>query len=874
LALPRPAAGADGAAAEPGEHDVVVASELAARLQGFAQSQHVTVNTLVQGAWALLLGRYGGCSEVVFGMTTAGRPGELAGVERMVGLFINTLPRRVALDDTAPVGDWLRGLQGRQAEEQQHGWCSLVDIQHWSGIASGAALFDTLVVFENYPVAASLRDGAAARAAGLRVTSGRTIEQVHYPLYLAVMPGGAMVLRFGYRGDLFDAATIERLAGHFVRLLEELVADPARRVSEVSLLGEAERRQLVTEWNDTGVAYPDERCLHELFAEQAARAPAAPAVIFQDQTLSYGELDHRANQLAHYLRRHGIGPDTVVGLCVERSPAMIVGVLGILKAGGAYLPLDPGYPAERLGYMLSDAGTPVLVTQEGLIERVPADAVQAVRVVRLDADAAAIAEEPETAPRNGADPDNLAYVIYTSGSTGRPKGVMIPHRGAMNLAQAQCAQLPLGPHDRVLQFASFSFDAAVWDLLMSWRGGAALVMADRHDLLPGEPLLTVLERHAVTTVLLPPSALAALPAAPLPRLATLIVGGEACTPEILAPWLAGRKVLNAYGPTEASVCTTVFGCVADGRTPALGRPLANTRTYVLDNAFEPVPVGVAGELYIGGIGLARGYAGRPALTAERFVPSPFGTGERLYRTGDLVRWRPDGNLEFLGRIDDQVKVRGFRIELGEIEAALAAHAGVRQAAVVAREETDRRLVAYVVPADGATPDVGDLRAHLGRTLPDHMVPQAFVTLASLPLMPNGKLDRKALPAPGPQGAGTDYVAPRNDIEATLARLFAEVLGHPRVGILDNFFELGGDSILCVCLVSLARGHGIGITPRQIFEHQSVGSLAAHAVVSDAVSEAGIISGIAPLTPIQHWFFQQPGPIEHFNQAVLLQVPAN
>jgi thioesterase domain-containing protein len=347
--------------------------------------------------------------------------------------------------------------------------------------------------------------------------------------------------------------------------------------------------------------------------------------------------------------------------------------------------------------------------------------------------------------------------------------------------------------------------------------------------LPGEPLLTVLERHAVTTVLLPPSALAALPAAPLPQLATLIVGGEACTPEVLAPWLGGRTVLNAYGPTEASVCTTMFGCMADGQMPALGRPLANTRTYVLDGALEPAPVGVAGELYIGGAGLARGYAGRSGLTAERFVPSPFGTGERLYRTGDLVRWRADGNLEFLGRRDTQVKLRGFRIELGEIEAALAAHAGVQQAAVVAREEAgDKRLVAYVVPAEAAAPDLGDLRAHLKRTLPDHMVPQAFVTLTSLPLMPNGKLDRKVLPAPDGR-ASADYVAPRNALETTLANLFAEVLGHARVGIHDNFFELGGDSIRAVALCSrISTAPGRKLPVAVLFAGPSVAGVADYA----------------------------------------------
>ncbi|WP_316197127.1 amino acid adenylation domain-containing protein, partial [Bradyrhizobium sp. SZCCHNS3014] len=482
---------------------------------------------------------------------------------------------------------------------------------------------------------------------------------------------GGLAATLIYATDLFEAATIARLADHFVRLLREIAARPEARLSELSLLSAVERQQL-TAWSGKSVAYPQDRCLHELFAEQAARDPGALAVTMDGEELSYGALERRANRLAHHLRRFGVGPDVIVGLCVERSLDMVVGVLGILKAGGAYLPLDPRYPAERLAYMLEDARVPVLVTQAALLERVPATGAI---IVQLDVDASAIAGHPETAPAVSCDADHLAYVIYTSGSTGRPKGVMTSHRGIMNLADAQLDQLPLTASDRILQFASISFDAAVWDLVMSWRVGAALVLADQHDLMPGEPLRELLQRHRVTAVLLPPAALAALPVAPLPDLKILIAGGEACTAELLRPWLAGRRVFNAYGPTESSVCTTVHHC-GDERRPPIGRALPNTRTYVLDAQLEPVPVGVAGELYIGGVGLARGYLHRPGLTAERFVPSPFARGERLYRTGDLTRWRADGVLDYLGRLDHQVKLRGFRIELGEIEAALLAQAGI------------------------------------------------------------------------------------------------------------------------------------------------------------------------------------------------------
>ena len=516
-------------------------------------------------------------------------------------------------------------------------------------------------------------------------------------------------------------------------------------------------------------------------------------------------------------------------------------------AGGAYLPLDPRYPVERLAYMLSDAKVKVLLTQEALGHLPPSGA----SVVQLDADWPAIAKRPDTLPVSGVDADHLAYVIYTSGSTGRPKGVMTSHRGIMNLADAQLARLPLEETDRILQFASISFDAAVWDMVMSWRVGAALVLAEAHDLMPGEPLRDLLLRQRITTALLPPAALAALPPTSLPDLKTLIAGGEACSAELLRPWLAGRQVFNAYGPTESSVVTTMFRCGGD-RKPPVGRPLPNTTVYVLDARMEPVPIGVAGELYIGGAGLARGYLLRPGLTADRFVPNPFATGERLYRTGDLVRWRADG----------------------ELEAALLSQDDVAQAVVVAREEgTAKRLVAYVVPQADTSPDVGELRRALQQMLPDYMVPSAIMRLDRLPLTPNGKLDRSALPEPD-RHRDTDHQPPRNPVETVLAGLFAEVLGLDRVGIHDNFFELGGDSIQSIQVVSRARAAGVAITPRQIFQHQTVATLAHVADQAQTAIETDVVLGATPLTPIQRWFFEQAGPTNHFNQAVLLELPGD
>ncbi|MEH2621947.1 amino acid adenylation domain-containing protein [Bradyrhizobium sp. AZCC 1719] len=823
-----------------------------AALIKLARQEGATLFMALLAAFNVLLARWSGQDDVVVGTPIAGRT--RAETEGLIGFFVNMLALRTDLTGAPSFRDVLRRVKAVALEAYAHQdlpFEKLVEALHPIRDLSREPIFQVVFALQNMPQ-------RPTHMAGLSIEpfdSGAVPAKFDLELSVAEVDGG-LSASLVYATDLFDDSTIERLVGHFGRILDGIVAEPDRRIRELALLGEAERRQLLADWNGPAALYPQDRCLHELFAEQAARRPDAIAVVLEDQTLSYGELERRANRLAHHLRALGVGPDVVVGLCVERSLDMAVGVLGILKAGGAYLPLDPRYPADRLAYMLADAKVTVLLTQEALADRLPAPAA---RLVRLDTDWPDIARQPETPPASGVDADHLAYVIYTSGSTGRPKGVMIPHRGIMNLAEAQLAQLPLAPTDRILQFASISFDAAVWDVVMSWRVGAALVLAEPHDLMPGEPLRDLLIRQRITTVLLPPTALAALPAAALPDLTTLIVGGEACSAEMLRPWLSGRSVLNAYGPTEVSVCTTMFRC-AGNRRPPIGRPLPNARIYVLDQQMEPVPVGVAGELYIGGAGLARGYLLRPGLTAERFVPNPFADGERLYRTGDLVRWRADGELDFLGRLDTQVKLRGFRIELGEIEATLLSDANVAQAVVVAREDAaGKRLVAYVVPRQDAmkdamqdatkdaTPDaafdLGELRRQLQHKLPDYMVPAALVKLDQLPLTPNGKLDRNALPAPD-RHREAEHQPPRNPVETVLAGLFAEILGLERVGINENFFELGGHSLLAMQLVSHVRAAlGVTLPVRVIFMGPTVAEIAVR-------TEEALANEIEAMTPEQ------------------------
>ncbi len=570
-------------------------------------------------------------------------------------------------------------------------------------------------------------------------------------------------------------------------------------------------------------------CVHEIFEQRVNSAPDAIALASSGAALTYRELNERANQLAHYLRARGVGPEALVGVCLQRSFDMIISMLAVLKAGGAYVPLDPTYPQDRLRFMIEDAGLRLMLTSQGLTELLPP---QKAGVICLDKQAEAIALQSKENPSSGVTEKNLAYMIYTSGSTGKPKGVLVQHGGVRNLVLAQAEAFRVRPGSRVLQFASMSFDASVSEVFKTLSAGAELYLEAQSLPLTGPDLSRLLREQSITVVTLPPSALGTLKTEELPALRTLAVAGEACPPELVARWSPGRLFLNAYGPTEITVCATMAECDANGARPAIGRPMRNTQVYVLDSNLRPVPTGEAGELYLCGEGIARGYHNRPELTAEKFIPNPFSDepGLRLYRTGDLGAYLPDGQIDFLGRIDEQVKVRGFRIEPGEIESAINSHAGVKACVVIAREDTpgEKRLVAYFVGEAGSAPSSAELGSYLKERLPEHMLPAAFVMLESLPLSPSGKIDRRALPAPTRRSAQTAVATPRTQLEKVLMRLWREILSVESVGHDDNFFELGGDSLkVAMFLNRLQEELGEVVYVVALFDAPTIAQLAAY-----------------------------------------------
>jgi amino acid adenylation domain-containing protein len=657
--------------------------------------------------------------------------------------------------------------------------------------------------------------------------------------------------RAEFNARLFGAEGVRRFLTHYVRILEQGVANPLVTLGEMDLLSEDEVRRQVWEWNNTAAGYPEGKCVHHLLEERRRLSPDAAAVVFGEEVLSYAELDERAERVAGRLRALGVGPEVLVGLSMGRSVELIVSLFGILKAGGAYVPLDPTYPQERLAFMLEDARVQLLLTQSALRSKLP---VSGVRVVCVDEEGESVADGEPGGTRPAAGPDNLAYVIYTSGSTGRPKGVMVAHRGLCNLMSAQRACFDVQPGERVLQFASLSFDASIFEIIMAVGGGAALCLIGQDAVLPGPGLIEWLREQRIGVATLPPSVLLASPAGELPDLKTIIVAGEACPAELAARWAVGRRFLNAYGPTETTVWASTSGPLDGSRRPDIGRPIANAQTYLLDANLRPVPVGAAGELYVGGLGVARGYLRRPGLTAERFVPDPFSgePGARLYRTGDLARYLPDGRIEYLGRVDNQVKLRGFRIEVGEVEAALEEHPSVRQSVVAAREDTpgNKRLVAYLVADGGRAPSAGELNEFLREKLPPYMVPTAFVVLGEMPLTPNGKVNRAALPAPDSArpDSGAQPSAPRTPVEEVLAGIWAKVLELERVGVDDNFHELGGHSLIATRVLSRVReAFDVELPIRTIFEAPTVAEMAAR--VEATMGTPGP-SGLPPVRPVE------------------------
>jgi amino acid adenylation domain-containing protein len=817
------------------EQGIALSKAATSALRSFARKHQLTLNTLAQAAWGLVLSRYSGRDDVLFGATVSGRPASLPGVETMVGLFINTVPVRVQVSRTESLVKWLQSIQGEQLEAREYEYCALSKVQGWSELPAGTPLFESLLVFENYPVDETLLKTQQE----LRVDRSRTIEQTNYPLTLVAAPGEQFSLRLNYDASRFDRATVARMLGHLEALLEGMLSDAYRRTDDIPMLTGAERRELLVDWNDTQVAHAGPRCVHHMFEGQVEKTPDTVALVFKDRAVTYRELDRWSDRLAHRLAALGVKPNVLVGLFMERGPEMVAGIMGVLKAGGAYVPLPRDYPSQRIQFMLEDSAATVILTQDHLRDQISGGSATVECVDRRGLDDTV----PVSRCRTEVTGDDLAYVMYTSGSTGRPKGTMIEHRSVVNYLTWCTRTYPLADGCGAPVQSSIGFDATITSLI------APLLTGRRVVLLPETQEVEALGAALASDsdfglVKLTPAHLKMLgPMVPPERAAggtrAFVIGGEALVANDVAFWrehAPQTKLVNEYGPTETVVGCCVYEVSAatptSGAVP-IGRPIDNTQLYVLDRRTDPTPVDVPGEIYIGGAGLGRGYLNRPELTAEKFVPNPFSEepGARLYRTGDLGRHRIDGDLEYHGRTDDQVKVRGFRIELGEIESVLTRHPDVRDAVVLARDDRSRgrRLVAYVTSDSETRPTAVELRSHLQAELPSHMVPAVFVMLDTLPLTANGKVDRKALPAPDGtrQELQTSFVAATTDAEQKIAAIWKEAIGIDSIGVDDNFFEVGGDSLVMIEVQwKLKDVFGSDVPLAQMFQHPTVRSLAA------------------------------------------------
>ncbi len=811
---------ADGTPVEPAQIRLELSEQVTARLAARAREHGVTLGTVVQGAWGLLIGRLTARQDVVFGTTVSGRDAEVEGIESMIGLFINTLPTRFRWEPSDTLAGLLGRLQDEQSQLLDHQHLGLAELQRVAGLAGAGELFDTLVVFENYPGATGLADPTGT----LRLTGHEFHDAVHYPLALIVKPGRRLDLRLKHHAQRLDADAVRRIADRLSRILHALAADPGQSVADVDLLSAEELRDA----HPTGERRDiPGTTLAAAFASQVARSPQATAVVYEGETLAYSELDARAGELARRLTARGARPGTVVAVAVPRSAELMVALLGVLKSGAAYLPVDVDYPADRVAHMLADSGAATVVTTSATAPQLPSGHA----LLLLDAPESEEGPAPLT-----AHPDDPAYLIYTSGSTGRPKGVVVTHRAILNRLAWMQDEYRLTAADRVLQKTPASFDVSVWEFFWALCEGAAVVLARPDGHRDPAYLAELIREQRITAMHFVPSMLEAflqsdeITADPTwaTSLRDVFSSGEALPGAAAARWreLTGVPLHNLYGPTEAAVDVTYHPYDGTpGTTVPIGRPVWNTGLRVLDSCLRPAPEGVPGELYLTGVQLARGYHARPELTAERFVADPYGEpGARMYRTGDLVRRRVDGVIEYLGRTDRQVKIRGNRIELGEIEAALTRQPTVAQSAVTV---TGGQLVAYVVPArDAEVPPPADLQAALAQELPAAVIPAAYVVLDALPLTPSGKLDRAALPAP--QAVRAETRAPRNEREHALTGIFAAVLKLEEVGIDDDFFMLGGDSITSIGVSSRARRAGLDLNPRDVFEHRTPAALAAAA----------------------------------------------
>lgn len=868
------------------KHRIQLPRSTTEALQEIARQHHLTLNTLVQGAWAILLSRYSGEREVVYGAVVSGRPADLDGSESMVGLFINTLPVRVSVKGGESLVEWLKNLQSLQVEARQYEYSPLVQVQGWSEVPRGLPLFDSILIFENYPMDISLQGTGRS----IEVSNPKVFDRTNYPLTVmaesqTTASGSELLLQITYDCARFEGAAVGRMLTHLQRLLEAMASNPQSRLSQLPLITEAERQQVLVEWNDTRADYSFDKCIHQLIEAQVEKTPDAVAVVFENEETTYRQLNDKANALARRLVARSVGKGSYVPVLMDKSTELAISLLAILKSGAAFVPLDVRWPIERLKQISSELNSEFILINHTTPHS----------EASLDLPLLPVYGRPACEPTPNldiaVDSQDPIYAIFTSGSTGKPKAAINQHRGILNRFFYMNERYGSKQSDVILQTSSHIFDSYVWQLFWPLMNGAKTVISSPTVGFDMDNVLDLLEREKITFSDFVPSLLAILvdqmtndsrSRERFSRLRQLLIGGEAMNPKVvyqLKSHLPNVGITNIYGPTETSI-GVIFYEVPDEHTDPIpiGKPMKNVYALILDKDLNPLPVGVPGDLYLGGVCVGLGYLNNEKATNAAFIQNPFEEidSDKLYLTGDLACWLPDGNIKFLGRNDHQVKIRGIRIELGEIESVLSEHESLKEAVVVAREDVpgQKRLVAYIVSRQGVALNTGELHAYLKQRLPDYMIPSVFVPLDEMPLMPGGKVDRRALLPPDTgHERGAELAPPRTPEERILAEIWSKVLRVNSLGIHDNFFELGGDSILSLQIIAKARQAGLHLTPKQVFERQTIAELAAVArTAATAQAEQGIVTGPVPLTPIQHRFFEHSlSNPHHWNQAALLEL---
>ncbi len=853
---------------EPAEYTFSISQEQTQALNQLANRLECTTNVILQTLWAVILARYNQVDDVVFGMVVSGRPPEVSGIERLVGLFINTLPLRIRLDGLGLFSDIVRDVQTQFMESQEHSCLSIAEIQ--SALPISHALLDHLFVYENYPVDGDKFEKINQSGIGFEVEATSAFEQVNYSFGMLVHPGKELRITCNYDKQRHDHIQMQYMEGHWRSLLGQVIENPSISVHDLEILSEREKDNVLHRFQGDIVEYPQEKTLVDLWEQQAEKTPDRVALSFEGRSLTYEQLDQRSTALANQLQhRFGIQLGDHIGLLMDRGIDLIVSLLGIMKAGGVYIPIDPAYPCERIDFIIQDAKCDLLIVENETDKEVHKyESGQILDIQDVD-------WTRDKRQEVHASSRNVAYMIYTSGSTGQPKGVMIEHRGFINMIQEQIRAFDLSETDRVLQFASCAFDASLSEVFMTLLSGACLVLVPEDTILDVQLLGSFLSRQAITVATFPPSYLRAINQMEIPGLRVMITAGETLIEEDARFYASCLRYFNAYGPTEASVCATYHEVEAEeiGNGPVpIGRPLVNTKILILDSMLRPVPIGVIGEICIAGPGLASGYWNRPEENKKRFVRHPLADGGKLYRTGDLGRWLHTGCIEFLGRMDSQVKINGYRIEMAEVEKHIRGCPGVEQAVVQVMEQEgrDKFLVAYIVLSSRVKID--KLQAELRKSLPEFMIPKDIVFLDELPLTPNQKVDRKQLPDPRNMASeGQGYIAPRDLNEEKLAGIWEEVLGRRPIGIYDSFFDKGGHSLLAIQLVGRMEKAGFSIPLKVLYEYPTIAQVIEHASNNAQEDKSPIVSGTFHLTPVQRWFFQsRDEEYHHFNHYVLLK----